>query len=101
MTDQTKWVTDHADFTGLMHEFRYHEKSNCKPPVARTQRQPKKKPDMNEFFNYLIDDGAPFNEDQEDFETTCKIKDEGDRMITKQPLRANEQHYFDNVLSRY
>ena len=62
-----------------MHEFRYHEQSN-NLPIARTQRP--KKADITDFFNYLIDDsGVP--DDQEDFETTCKIKDEGDRMITR------------------
>ena len=32
ISDDTKWVIEHADFTGLMNEFRFNEK------VAKTAR---------------------------------------------------------------
>lgn len=77
ISDDTKWIIDHADFTGLMNEFKFDEK------VSKTQRQPKNKQAIIQFFNYIADNHS-VNESSSDFETTCKIKDE-DKMITAKP----------------
>lgn len=38
ITDDTKWIYDNSDFTGLMNEFYYQEK-----PFAKTQKKAKGK----------------------------------------------------------
>ena len=41
----------------------------------------------------------PDNEDH-DFETTCKFREE-DRMIYPKKKAGNENHYFNEVINRY
>lgn len=72
ITEGTKWLIDQPDFNGMMNEFRFHEKTS-----KTTRGNPK---NINEFFNYLVDE--PVTVEEEDFETTCKIKDD-DRIVAK------------------
>ncbi len=70
ITEGTRWLIDQPDFNGMMNEFRFHEKTS-----KTTRNNPK---NINEFFNYLVDE--PVTIEEEDFETTCKIKDD-DRIV--------------------
>ena len=87
ITDQTNWIIDHPDFNGMMNEFRFHEKT------SKTTRPNNK--NLNEFFNYLVDEPATIEE--EDFDTTCKIKDD-DKIVT---VADNNIQYFNNALAKY
>ena len=76
-----------------MNEFKFDEK------VSKTQRNPKNKHKINQFFNYIADNHS-YNESSSDFETTCKIKNE-DKIITAKPSQIANAHYFDEAMNRY
>ena len=59
ITDDTKWIIDQPDFNGMMHEFRFHEtlKNNKNPAEkSKTTRGCPKGTNLNDFFNYLVDE---------------------------------------------
>ena len=86
ITEGTRWLVDQPDFNGMMNEFRFHEKK------SKTTRGKAK--NLNEFFNYLVEEPAIVEE--EDFETTCKIKDD-DRINDSD----NNNQYFNDALAKY
>lgn len=87
ITEGTRWLIDQPDFNGMMNEFRFHEK---KSKTARGNAK-----NLNEFFNYLVEEPATVEE--EDFETTCKIKDD-DRINVSD---NNNNQYFNDALAKY
>ena len=68
ITDDTKWIYDKSDFTGLMNEFYYQEK-----PFSKTQKKAPKKGkqlDVKQYLDYLVEEdiARPEDYDGEDME---------------------------------
>lgn len=67
ITEDTKWIIDQPDFNGMMHEFRFHEtlKNNNNNPgeKSKTTRGYPQGTNLNDFFNYLVDEPAEIEDE--------------------------------------